>query len=104
MTTNITKYTLDLHHHMTVRSAGDGRISYIVWRSHGTESRTKLFSTSCRTTLVDDAIEHAREELRIWVERRVPCAACREIDASGLSYQEHTCGKPALPQPGGHNP
>lgn len=34
-------------------------------------------------------------------KKPAPCAACAEIDESGISYQEHTCGKPMLAAPHG---
>jgi len=32
---------------------------------------------------------------------RKPCEACQEIDTTGLSYQDHTCGEKAIPAPRG---
>jgi hypothetical protein len=37
-----------------------------------------------------------RDEKPGWCKPRKSCEACKEIDDSGLSYQDHSCGeKPA---------
>jgi hypothetical protein len=86
------------------------RINHATWinahRALRGESDTHLGEHAIRTCeqlhRADERFNTDAAQLR--AKRDQPCAACRDIDATGISYLDHTCGKPMLAQPTGHNP
>ena len=76
-------YRLDDVHYFTCERSGRGAYKYEVRRGDGQLSR-RLFSTACKARNVADVEEHAREELRLYIERE---------NAKSVAFYAHQPGE-----------